>query len=471
MSRKDYVLFDRNTKAFVYGFQTNAIQRMLDFDYICKRESPSIAAIINPSRAGIHKAFWGTKEILLPMYKTVAMAAKAYPEADVMVNFASHRSAFETTMEALQEKTIRVVAVIAEGVPERQSRILSATAQNLLKVVIGPATVGGMAAGAFRIGNTAGTIENIIASKLYRPGCVGFVSKSGGMLNEAFNIISRNSNGIYEGVAIGGDRYPGSNMLDHIMRYEANPEIKMIACLGELGGEDEYRIIQALKTGKITKPLVAWVTGTCSPVLPASVQFGHAGAKADTEKETAQAKNQAFREAGAYVPTSFDGYGDEVRKVYDTLLAKGVVKEFAEPESPRIPADYSKALAEGIIRKPTTFICTVSDDRGEELLYAGKKLSEVLDQKMGIGGVIGLLWFKKELPDYASRFIELVLQIVADHGPAVSGAHNAIVASCAGKDLISSLCSGLLTIGPRFGGAIDDAAPRVQEGEGDWHDA
>lgn len=458
MSRKDYVLFDRNTKAFVYGFQTNAIQRMLDFDYICKRESPSIAAIINPSRAGIHKAFWGTKEILLPMYKTVAMAAKAYPEADVMVNFASHRSAFETTMEALQEKTIRVVAVIAEGVPERQSRILSATARNLLKVVIGPATVGGMAAGAFRIGNTAGTIENIIASKLYRPGCVGFVSKSGGMLNEAFNIISRNSNGIYEGVAIGGDRYPGSNMLDHIMRYEANPQIKMIACLGELGGEDEYRIIQALKTGKITKPLVAWVTGTCSPVLPASVQFGHAGAKADTEKETAQAKNQAFREAGAYVPTSFDGYGDEVRKVYDMLLAKGVVKEFAEPESPRIPADYSKALAEGIIRKPTTFICTVSDDRGEELLYAGKKLSEVLDQKMGIGGVIGLLWFKKELPDYAARFIELVLQIVADHGPAVSGAHNAIVASCAGKDLISSLCSGLLTIGPRFGGAIDDAA-------------
>ena len=458
MSRKEYVLFDRNTKAFVYGYQTNAIQRMLDFDYICKRESPSIAAIINPGRAGIHKAFWGTKEILLPMYKTIALAAKAYPEADVMVNFASHRSAFETTMEALQEMTIRVVAVIAEGVPERQSRVMSATARNLSKIIIGPATVGGMAAGAFRIGNTAGTIENIIASKLYRPGCVGFVSKSGGMLNEAFNIISRNSNGIYEGVAIGGDRYPGSNMLDHIMRYEANPEIKMIACLGELGGEDEYRIIQALSAGKITKPLVAWVTGTCSPVLPASVQFGHAGAKADTEKETAQAKNRAFREAGAYVPASFDGYGDTVREVYEMLVAKGAVAKFDEPESPKIPADYSKALASGDIRRPTTFICTVSDDRGEELLYAGKKLSEVLDQKMGIGGVIGLLWFKKELPDYAARFIELVLQIVADHGPAVSGAHNAIVASCAGKDLISSLCSGLLTIGPRFGGAIDDAA-------------
>lgn len=456
--RPSYTLFDRNTKAFVYGFQTNAIQRMLDFDYICKRDGPSIAAIINPSRAGIHKAFWGTKEIIIPMFRTIPDAAKAYQDADVMVNFASHRSAFDTTMEALAQPSIKTVAVIAEGVPERQSRIMSATARKLGKVIIGPATVGGMAAGAFRIGNTAGTIENIIASKLYRPGCVGFVSKSGGMLNEAFNIISRNSNGIYEGVAIGGDRFPGSTMLDHIMRYEANPDIKMIACLGELGGEDEYRIIQALKAGKITKPLVAWVTGTCAPVLPASVQFGHAGAKADTAKETAQAKNEAFRAAGAFVPNTFDDYGDEIKKVYESLLAKGEVREIIEDEEPKIPVDYSKALSSGMIRKPTTFICTISDDSGDEVLYAGKRLSEVLDQKMGIGGVIGLLWFKKELPDYAAQFIELVLQITADHGPAVSGAHNAIVASCAGKDLISSLCSGLLTIGPRFGGAIDDAA-------------
>jgi succinyl-CoA synthetase alpha subunit len=456
--RPSYQLFDRKTKSFVYGYQTNAIQRMLDFDYICKRESPSISAIINPNRKGIHKAFWGSKEILMPMYKTISAAARAHPEADVMVNFASFRSAFETTMEALDEESIRTVAVIAEGVPERMSRIMGATARQKGKVIIGPATVGGMAAGAFRIGNTAGTIENIIASKLYRPGCVGFVSKSGGMLNEAFNIISRSSNGVYEGIAIGGDRYPGSTMLDHIMRFEANPKIKMIACLGELGGVDEYRIIDALKAKRISKPLVAWVTGTCAPVLPASVQFGHAGAKADTQKETAQAKNQAFMEAGSHVPESFDDYGEKVRQVYEMLRSQGGIQEVAEPEVPKIPMDYSRALASGAIRKPTTFICTISDDSGEELLYAGKTLTDVLEQKMGLGGVIGLLWFKKELPDYAARFIELVLQIVADHGPAVSGAHNAIVASCAGKDLISSLCSGLLTIGPRFGGAIDDAA-------------
>ncbi|HOT06518.1 MAG: Succinyl-CoA ligase (ADP-forming) subunit alpha [Methanosaeta sp. PtaB.Bin039] len=456
--RPDYLLFDRNTMAFVYGYQTNAIQRMLDFDYVCKRDQPSVSAIINPTRAGIHKAFWGTGEILLPMYKTISDAVARHPEADVMVNFASHRSAFETTMDALNQPSIKTVAVIAEGVPERQARIMAASAKKAGKVIIGPATVGGMVAGAFKIGNTAGTTENIIASRLYRPGCVGFVSKSGGMLNEAFNIISRNSNGIREGIATGGDRYPGSTMLDHIMRYEANLDIAMIACLGELGGEDEYQIIKALKEGKISKPLVAWVTGTCASFLPGSVQFGHAGAKADTAMETAAAKNQAFRDAGANVPDSFDGYGDQIKMVYDRLVAEGKVKQAAEPEAPKIPADYSKALSTGLIRRPTTFICTISDDRGEELLYAGKPITEVMDSRIGIGGVIGLLWFKKELPDYAAQFIEIVIQIVADHGPSVSAAHNAIVASCAGKDLVTSLASGLLTIGPRFGGAIDDAA-------------
>ncbi len=329
-------------KAFVYGYQTNAIQRMLDFDYICKRESPSISAIINPSRAGIHKAFWGTKEIILPMYKTISLAAKAYPEADVMVNFASaplrlrdHHGGAGSRNHSDRGRDRRGRA--REAV-QRHGR----HGQEAGQVVIGPATVGGMTAGAFRIGNTAGTIENIIASKLYRPGSVGFVSKSGGMLNEAFNIISRNSDGIYEGVAIGGDRYPGSTMLDHILRYETNPAIKMIACLGELGGEDEYRIIQALKEGKITKPLVAWVTGTCSPVLPASVQFGHAGAKADSQKETAQAKNEAFREAGAMCPSLSMTMARRCARSTRCCSPRAVVHAVRGAEAPRSPRTTAK---------------------------------------------------------------------------------------------------------------------------------
>ncbi len=71
---------------------------------------------------------------------------------------------------------------------------------------------------------------------------------------------------------------------------------------------------------------------------------------------------------------------------------------------------------------------------------------------------MSLLWFKRKLPKYATKFVEMCIMLCADHGPCVSGAHNAIVTSRAGKDIVSCLVSGLLTIGPRFGGAIDDAA-------------
>ena len=337
-------------------------------------------------------------------------------------------------------------------------KLVTAKAKALGKVIIGPATVGGIKAGCFKIGNAGGTIENIIDSKLHRPGSVGFVSKSGGLSNEAYNIIARNTNGLYEGIAIGGDTYPGSSLLDHLLRFEKIPEIKMLVCLGEVGGSAEYEIAEALKSKKITKPLVIWVTGTCSKAFKTEVQFGHAGAKAGCEVETADAKNAALKAAGAIVPNSYDDYDLKIRETYECLVKKGIIKPKPEPPVPKIPMDYAKALKEGLIRKPSNFICTISDDRGEELLYGKMPISEVIKQDIGIGGVLSILWFKRQFPAYATKFIEMAIMVTADHGPAVSGAHNAIVAARAGKDLMSSVASGMLTIGPRFGGAIDGAA-------------
>lgn len=455
-------LFTKETTAIVYGYQQNAIQRMLDFDFACGRTEPSVAAIVNPSRAGWHKVFFGAKEILLPMYRTLAGATAKHPKADVVVNFSSQRSAFPTTMEALESPAIRTIAVIAEGVPERKSRIMAARARELGKWIIGPATVGGIKAGCFKIGNTAGTIENIAESKLFRPGSVGFVSKSGGLSNECYNIIARNSDGLYEGIAIGGDSYPGSTLLDHILRYERIPEVKMIAALGELGGTEELRIVEALREKSITKPLVIWVTGTCSKMFPAGVQFGHAGAKADTALESADAKNAALSEAGAVVPTSFDDYGKAIRETYGRLVQKGTIRPAPDVPAPKFPRDYAQALKEGSIRKPASFICTISNDNREECTYGDLPISKVVEEGLGIGGVLGLLWFKRRLPPFAAKYLETVLVLTADHGPCVSGAHNAIVAARAGKDIISSLVSGLLTIGPRFGGAIDGAAQQFK---------
>ncbi|MFW9938649.1 MAG: citrate/2-methylcitrate synthase [Candidatus Thorarchaeota archaeon] len=458
---EEYELFDDNTQAIIYGYQANPVQRMLDFDFVCKRKKPSVAAIIrNTQEAAItyHKAFWGSKEIVIPVYKTLDLALKKHPNANVMINFASFRSAYDTSKEALESDTIRVVVIIAEGVPERQSRELIKIAEKHNKVIIGPATVGGIKAGSFKIANTAGTLENIILSKLYRPGSVGFVSKSGGLSNEMNFMIAQTTDGVYESIAIGGDRYPGSRLIDHLLRYQANPRIKLLVCLGEIGGTEEYEIVKALRNGKITKPLAIWVTGTAARILPSGLQFGHAGAMAGSDKETAEAKNRALKEAGAIVPDSYEDFDKIIKNTYDNLVKEGTIQPAKEIEPPEVPIDFKEATRLGIVRRPTDVVVTISDDRGDVPTFAGVGLDKIISENKSIGYVIGLLWFKKELPDFAQQFIEMVIKLTADHGPAVSGAHNAIITARAGKDLMSSLASGILTIGPRFGGAISDAA-------------
>lgn len=462
-----HTLFSSETRAVVYGMHPVAVQSMLDFDHLCGRKQPSVSAIVYPF-AGAHyrKFFWGSQEIMISVMPSLAEIFAKNPSSklDTLVNFASCRSVYESTKEALAIPNIKTIAIIAEGVPERRTLQLIKLAETRPEAaggrvtIIGPATVGGIKPGCFRIGNTGGRLDNVLASKLYRPGSVAYVSRSGGLSNELNNIVSRNTNGVYEGIAIGGDRYPGTTFMDHLLRFQADPGVKMMVLLGEVGGTEEYKVCEALKNGTITKPIVAWCLGTCAKMFPTEVQFGHAGACAHSDLETADAKIRALTEAGAHVPSSFNEIATLINKVYTDLVQKGVIVVGKEPPPPKIPVDFAWARKLGLIRKPASFISTISDERGEELMYAGMPISQVFEDEIGIGGVISLLWFRKRLPQYACKFIEMVLMMTADHGPAVAGAHNTIVTARAGRDLVSSLCSGLLTVGPRFGGAVDGAA-------------
>lgn len=459
VSRPWYQPFSDHTRSFVYGMQPRAVQGMLDFDQMCKRDNPSVAAMIYPFGGNhVQKFYWGDKETLLPVVNNIADAVQKYPEVDCVVNFASFRSVYDSTMELMNFPQIKTIAIIAEGVPERRARQILKKAKEMGVLIIGPATVGGIKPGCFKIGNTAGMIDNIISSKLYRSGSVGYVSKSGGMSNELNNLLARWTDGVYEGVAIGGDRYPGSTFLDHLLRFQDDPQCKMLMLLGEVGGVEEYKVAEAIKTGRITKPVVAWCIGTCAGMFGTEVQFGHAGALANSNSETAEAKNQALKAAGAIVPPTFEELPKALSETYKKLVEAGNVVPRSEPPVPKIPIDYAWAQELGLIRKPASFVSTICDDRGQELLYAGMPISKVFEEDIGIGGVLSLLWFKRRLPQYASKFIEMILMLTADHGPAVSGAHNTIVTARAGKDVISSLCAGLLTIGDRFGGALDGAA-------------
>jgi len=444
-------LFTKDTQAIFWNNNKTAIQRMLDYDYTIKREKPSVAAIVAPtSSSKFEKFFYGADEIMIPLYKSTAEAKAAQPQADVLLNFGSFRTAYNVTMEALEIGGFKTIMITAEGIPERLARGMNAKARALGVTVIGPATVGAISPGAFKIANIGGTIDNIINSKLHRAGSCGLVTRSGGLFNELSNIIAINADGIAEGVAIGGDRFVGSVFIDNLLRMEANPDVKYMILLGEVGGTEEYKVIEAVKSGKITKPIIAWCIGTIAKYYDSGVQFGHAGASANGEMETAEYKNNAMRDAGIHVPNSFNDLPEMIASVYHKLHAEGIIQDIPEPEINTIPK----------VRRPKQFICTISDDRGEEATYAGFPISSVAtpDTGKGIGDVISLLWFKKQYPKWATEFIETVIKTVADHGPAVSGAHNAKVTARAGKSVVEALVTGLLTIGPRFGGAIDGAA-------------
>ena len=109
-------LFTPQTRAIVWGMQTRAVQGMLDFDYICSRKQGSVCALVYPF-TGDHKLkfYWGQKEIMIPVYKDMSNAMAKHPDADVLINFASLRSAYDSTMKALEFPQIRTIAIIAEG--------------------------------------------------------------------------------------------------------------------------------------------------------------------------------------------------------------------------------------------------------------------------------------------------------------------------------------------------------------------
>jgi succinyl-CoA synthetase alpha subunit len=443
-------LFTKNTKAIFFNQHPIPIKSVLDYDFLCKKDCPSIVAIVNPTYQGFHKATFGSTEVIIPVYKSIIEAYEKHSEAEVLINFASKRTAYTTTKEAVENcPNLRVVHIMAEGIAENEARELIQLFKTYKKIGIGPATVGAINPGCFRTANPGGAIENIILTKLYRPGSVGVVTKSGGMSGETYNMVSRRADGTFEGVAVGGDLYPITTMAEHLIRMNSIPEIKMLICLGEVGGTDEYDIAEAMKNGEITKPLIAWVTGTIAEVLPPDVQFGHAGAKSSSYKETATAKNNALREAGAYVPLSYNDLGNLVEEKFKEYV-------LSDPNYQPPNDDEYNILDSTYKVNIKNITSTISDDRGEELTYNKIAANEYVDKS--IGHLINGLWFKGILSEKAENFIEIAIKLSADHGPAVATAHNAIVTARAGKDIVDSLIAGLTTIGPRHGGAIDGAA-------------
>lgn len=441
-------MFTKKSGAIIYGMQLGSAQKMLDFDFLCGRE-PSVVAFINEGKKqALNKLFYGNNEILIPSFPNYeAISKNLLDKVDTLVNFASFRSAGMATKSAIKSGIFKNIVIIAEGIPERETREIIALNKKYNLNIIGPATVWAMEAGVFRAGNTWGALENIIDSKLYKTGSVWFVSKSGWMSNELRRVIADRTDGTSLSIALGWDAYNVMQFSDAMKIMEKRDDVKMIVMLGEVWGRDELEVARMIKDWEITKPVVAWCIGTIGEQIPGEVQFGHAGAKSNKDEETASYKNKFLAQSGAIVPESYMDFWDKIKSTFENLNISE--KEFI--------IDIPHKLSQINTRRKTLFTSTISDERWEELQYNHKNISDYTSAG-SFANVIWNLWLKRDLPEYGLEFINAILILLADHGPAVSGATNAMITARAGNDLKSSLIAGLTTIWPRFGGAIDWAA-------------
>lgn len=424
----------------VSGNHPKIVQSILDFDYLSGRER-SVLAIVTGGRRS-QKFFWGTSEFLLPCYASFAMVPDSL-KGDVrfLLNVQSGRRAAESARAFFEAFPDALGAhLFAENVPEAHATELIKD-YGAQKLIAGPSGVGILVPAHLKLGAIGGVdAAQLQSNKLMTEGSVAVVSTSGGMTGELVNAVAQAGKRLSFAFCIGGDRFPVSSLSDVLTLVEQDQNTKGIAYFGELGGVDEYEIVELIKAGKLTKPVVAYIAGVIDESFTEHVQFGHAKALVAHKDESARAKREALRAAGVTAPDTFPEFLE--------ALATLPGSEHTDPT-----ADIAPLLSRRPSILSTRTVLNLEDV--PSFVRDGKLVApEKSFMTTAVGGMLG-----QELKSPVSRaFFEAVGTLLIDHGGNVSGAVNAMITARAGKDLVSSLASGLLTIGPRFGGAINDAA-------------
>jgi ATP citrate (pro-S)-lyase len=423
------------------GLHPGITQSIVDYDHLRGRATPSVAAIVAGGRKQT-RFFWGDEEIEIPVVPRIErLSSRHKHDADLVLNVQSARRVLASTAEAL-EVLPNVIAgtLFAEHVPEAHALELShlATARDVL--LAGPSSVGLLVPGSVKLGAIGGTQPaQLGAAGIVRGGDHAVLSTSGGMINEIIHTVTGSGLGVSFALALGGDRYPATSPAEAFLLAEADTATRRIVYFGELGGTDEHEIAALVGSGRVTKPVVAYVAGTVAELFEEPPQFGHAKAMAAAPDERAEAKKDALRAAGV---TTLDTFAD-----LGPTLAR----------SAGVPPDQTPPRSIGT-RRRRLIASHISGDVKGDVQLLGQDLLAAVDSHDRAGLVMSLLLGHQVGPGKLVDFSDYVTCMLVDHGPYVSGALNTIVAARAGKDLVSSLAAGLLTIGPRFGGALNAAA-------------
>jgi ATP citrate (pro-S)-lyase len=429
------------------GSHPGIIQSMLDYNYCIGDEKPSILAIIGSGRKQ-ERYFWGSEEIIIKVYpKLSAVPQEVRDQVVGVLNVQSARRVLVSMQEAFSLlPNLRIANIFAEQVPEAHAISVATMAQSRNILVAGPASVGVLIPGVMKLGAIGGTrYPQLVSAGIFAGGNVAVVSTSGGMVNELIHTVTGNGIGVSFAIALGGDRYPITTPAQAFLLAESDPHTTQIVYFGELGGEDEYVLADLMRAQQVTKPVIAYIAGTVAELFAEPPQFGHAKAMASSHNETAKAKKAVLREAGARV---VDVFADLSQELITNNEAKDMTQEHRPIEQ----------------RRKSLVISRISGDVNGDVQLLGKDLVDTVNNSSLAGLDISLLLGTPVSSQKIIDFTDYILRLLADHGPYVSGALNTIVAARAGKDLASALSAGILTIGPRFGGAVNAAAGVWLEG-------
>jgi succinyl-CoA synthetase alpha subunit len=291
------IFVDGNTRVLVQGITGSAgrfhSEQMLAY-------GTSVVAGVTPGRGGQKFAD------RVPIFDTVAEAVKA-TGANASAVFVPPPGAAEAIIEAA-EAGVALVVAITEGIPVndmvRVRRYLEGKPEVRL---IGPNCPGVITPGACKIG--------IMPGHIHKPGRIGVVSRSGTLTYEAVKQLTDLNLGQSTAVGIGGDPVHGTDFVDVLRAFEADPATDAVIMIGEIGGSEEEKGA-AFVRDHMKKPVVGFIAGRTAPP---GKRMGHAGAVISGGSGTAEAKMAAMREAGI---TVVDGPHLLGRAMADRLAGK-----------------------------------------------------------------------------------------------------------------------------------------------------
>ncbi len=291
------VFIDKETRVLVQGITGSEgsywTRHMIDL-------GTNVVAGVTPGKGGIEVE--GVK-----VYNTVQQAVTA-TQADAAVLFVPPKFAYDAIFETL-DAGIRKIVVTAEGIPLHETMMVRTAALARGAIVIGGNTTGVITPGVAMMGFLPYWIDRV-----YKPGRVGVMTRSGSLTNEATAMMVEAGYGVSSLIGIGGDAVPFTRFAEMLPAFEADPETDAVLIIGELGGTMEEEVAAAMQSGIFTKPLVAFIAGRNAPV---GKKMGHAGAIISGGKGTVAGKASALRAAGALVADRPSQIGELFRTVFN----------------------------------------------------------------------------------------------------------------------------------------------------------